>query len=59
VICIILTIICVIKERKQTLATIQQWKEEHFNAQQQQQLLRRSNVPVWTVTNDFNENTFL
>ncbi|CAF0764054.1 unnamed protein product [Adineta steineri] len=35
IICIILTIICITKERKQTLRFIEQWKKNHLNFQQQ------------------------
>jgi hypothetical protein len=34
---IILSIICITKERKQTLQFIEQWKKDHLNIQQQQQ----------------------
>jgi hypothetical protein len=53
--CVILTIICITKERKKTLATIKQWKQEYLNTQQQQQCIR-SDAHVWVVTDDFNAN---
>ncbi|CAF1280878.1 unnamed protein product [Rotaria sp. Silwood1] len=33
VICILITIICVTRERKQTIILIEQWKQEHLNIQ--------------------------
>ena len=42
VLCIILTIICITKERKKTLISIQE--------------LKRSDHPLWIVTENFNEN---
>jgi hypothetical protein len=33
VICVILTIICITKERKQTIVFIEQWKRDHLNIQ--------------------------
>jgi hypothetical protein len=51
--CIILTIICIVKERKQTLALIKQCKEKHVNSQQQ---LSRSEMSLWTVNVDSNAN---
>ncbi|CAF1497558.1 unnamed protein product, partial [Rotaria sordida] len=32
---ILLTIICIVKERKQTLIFIKQWKNDHLNVQQE------------------------
>jgi len=55
VVCVILTIICITKERKQTLASIKQRKEEYLNKQQQEQC-ERSDMPVWIVTEDHNAN---
>jgi hypothetical protein len=55
-VCIILTVICVIKERKHTLVLIKKWKEEHLNMQQQLQVRRSTDVHVWIVTEDFNAN---
>ena len=45
VLCIILTIICIIQERKQTFVWIRQWKERHSTVQ--------SHSPIWTVTDRF------
>jgi hypothetical protein len=33
VICVVLTIICITKERKQTIVFIEQWKKDHLNIQ--------------------------
>jgi hypothetical protein len=51
--CIVLTIICIIKERKQTLASIKQYREKHLNTQQQ---VTQSEAPVWTVNGNLNTN---
>jgi hypothetical protein len=53
VLCIISTIICIVKERKRTLPSIKQAREEHLNTQRQ---LRRLEGPVWTVDMNSNEN---
>jgi hypothetical protein len=54
VVCIILTIICITNERKLTLASIKQWKEKHLNTEQQQQQLRRSDLPTCIITDTIN-----
>jgi hypothetical protein len=51
--CIVLTIICIIKERKQTLTSIKQYREKHLNTQQQ---VTQSEAPVWTVNGNLNTN---
>ena len=51
VLCITLTIICIVKERKQTLASIKQWKAKYLAAQQQP---RQVDLPIWTVTDNLN-----
>ena len=53
ILCIILTIICMIEERKRTVAWIQQWKEKYSTIQCQSE---QSQLPIWTVCDRFNAN---
>jgi hypothetical protein len=53
-ICIILTIICIVIERKKTLALIKQWKEKNMNRRQRQ--LRRLEYSVWMLEYNFISN---
>jgi hypothetical protein len=55
--CIISTVVCVIRERQQTLALIRQYKKEHSNPQEE--MLSRPAVSVWTVPGDLYENNFI
>ena len=56
---ILLTIVCIAKERKQTLKSIEQWKDKHLNRQRDRPLLPRRSFDHMRTAIGFEEQNIL